>query len=285
MLIGALIASLAAGLVAPLVHRLAGPPAPSGSLERVTIASPALQRDVAALVYLPPGYRASHRRYPVLYLLHGVPGSAPALAAELDLKAQLDALIDSGSVKATIVVAPSDGPSVDADTEWMDSRVVASQRWGTFLSTDLVAFTDGHYAACTNRAARAIGGVSMGAFGATNAALGHLSEYGALLSWSGYFIANTPLVDGPAGSPQWRADSPLYSLGSHLGALHAEPLRISMYVSSDDEFLPQTLEFVRLLGAEHIVHRFTLYPGGHDPALWAAQLAEQMRWLSSGERC
>ena len=48
----------------------------SGTTQRISVASAALGgRRQEVLVYLPPGYAAHpHRRYPVFYLLHGVPG-------------------------------------------------------------------------------------------------------------------------------------------------------------------------------------------------------------------
>jgi hypothetical protein len=38
---------------------------------------------------------------------------------------------------------------------------------------------------------------------------GHSGTFGIASSWSGYFVSNTPDVDGPEGSATWVARSPL----------------------------------------------------------------------------
>ncbi len=253
----------------------------------MTMWSAALRQRVQVLVYLPPGYPAPGVRYPVLYLLHGVPGSAPSMFSGLDLESRLTQLITRGAVPPMLVIAPSDGPTPATDTEWTDSPVQSSSRWGTFVSRDLVGWADATFPACADRGGRAIGGLSMGAFGAINLALHDLGEFGSVTMWSGYFLGNTPQIEGPEGSDGWWNDSPQEYLTTFLSQLRRDPLRISFYVGANDPFgfTAENVAFARLLSAHGIPYRFHIYPGGHDYALWSAHLASELTWLGQGLRC
>ncbi|HUY06497.1 MAG TPA: alpha/beta hydrolase-fold protein [Acidimicrobiales bacterium] len=269
----------------PSGHASALPAPAQGSYVSVTVPAPALDGRVLMEVYLPPGYPQRDVRYPVLYLLHGEPGSGPQMAASLRLNTVVSALINSRQIKPMLIVLPTDGPTVRTDTEWMNSVTDPRAQWGTFVSNDLVSFVDQHYAVCTARTATSIGGVSMGAFGAVNAAVNNLGIFGAVLSWSGYFVANTPKVDGPTGSASWRAASPLYSLTKFITQLKKTPLHISFYTGPADHFASENIAFSRLLAREHLPYRFALHRGPHGFILWRKYFVSELIWLSSAERC
>lgn len=260
-------------------------PQASGTVVATSMYSPALRRKVAVSLYLPPGYSPRANRYPVLYLLHGLPGSGPSMLRSLDLFAQMNSLIDAGRVRPMLVVAPSDGPTAGTDTEWANSQVDRTARWGSFVVRDLVRWVDRSYRACPSRAARAIGGLSMGAFGAINDALHHPMEFAAVTLWSPYFVSNTPLVDGPVGSSSWRESSPLIYLPEIAARVRSSGLRISMYVGTGDEFYHQTAQFAEELARAGIPHRYAAYRGAHSYALWRSKLAGELTWVSSVTHC
>ena len=257
---------------------------PTGRVLAVSVWSPALGRGVPAQVYLPPAALAS-ARYPVLYLLHGVPGDAVSMFHGLGLASTLDRLIDGRQIPPLVVVAPSDGPTTATDTEWEDSVTDPTASWATFVADDLVAWADRNLPVCTTRDGRAVAGISMGAFGAVNLALRHPDEFGAVMSWSGYFVANTPDVDGPAGSPDAAQDSPLRYLPSVASSVRAEGLRIAFYSSGSDPFNGENVAFAAALSAAGIPYQFETVPGGHMMAVWRSQLAPQLRWLGSALTC
>jgi enterochelin esterase-like enzyme len=276
----ALVVAVGAG-----THKAGADPAiPAGSLVSLSVPTEMAQSTVGASVYLPPGY-GSGQRYPVVYLLHGLPGSGRELVDDLRLATTLDSLIASGRVAPMVVVAPDDGPTIATDTEWADSVLVAGHRWASFVSDDLVDYVDQSLATCARPSARGIGGPSMGAFGAANIALTHPGEFSAVSLWSGYFIANTPLVDGPAGSASWRAASPLYSLRFEARALRSSGVQFSLYAATTELFEPQSVAFAHELVALHLPVRLNLYPGSHGFTLWQAELASELTWLSGVLHC
>src|SRR5437762_3362718 len=86
-------------------------------------------------VYLPPGYSAVHR-YPVVYLLHGMPGSPTEYLAGTDLVTFADSEIWSGALRPFIAVLPAAGPDHRYNGEWAGP-------WEQEV-LDTVAFVDAH---------------------------------------------------------------------------------------------------------------------------------------------
>ena len=87
----------------------------------------------------------------------------------------------------------------------------------------------------------------MGGYGAINLALGHTGTFGIASSWSGYFVSNTPTVDGPRGSATWRARSPLLSVAARAPALRRQPVATSFYSGRGDRFFGENVSFNRVL--------------------------------------
>ncbi len=252
--------------------------APKGSVVARSVWSTALGHSVRTLVYLPPAYDPNGPRLPTLYLLHGTPGTPDGLFA-LGVGSRLDSLIDTGGAPAMIVVAPSGGRRPDSDTEWDDAVSDAGARWGTFVTRDLVRAIDADYRTRPARGSRAIAGISMGGYGAINLALGHTGTYAIASSWSGYFVSNTPSVDGPHGSATWRARSPLLAVAGRASALRRQPVATSFYSGRSDRFFGENVSFNRTLSRLGIAHRFRAVPGGHDAAVWRAQMATELTWI------
>jgi len=65
-----------------------------GTEQTIEVASPAVGRKQQVDVYLPPGYSThAHRRYPVLYLLHGEPGRPAAFLETVRMGVVEDELV------------------------------------------------------------------------------------------------------------------------------------------------------------------------------------------------
>jgi putative tributyrin esterase len=273
-----LVLAVLASVAVPLGSSAAAPQQAQGSVVVRSVWSRALEQRVRTLVYLPPSYRPGGPRLPTLYLLHGTPGTPDGLFA-LGVVQRLDRLIDSGDAPAMIVVAPSGGRRADSDTEWDDSVADAGARWGTFVTRDLVGAIDRDYPTKRGRGSRAIAGISMGGYGAINLALGHSGTFGIAASWSGYFVSNTPQVDGPEGSASWRARSPLLSVRRLAPALRRQPIATSFYSGRTDRFFAENASFHAMLTRLGIPHRFRAVPGGHDATVWRAQMTTELTWI------
>jgi enterochelin esterase-like enzyme len=244
-----------------------------GRLLWVRFYSPALERAADYLVYLPTGYDPA-RRYPVFYLLHGMPGRPQAYIRIASLDARLDNLIRAGRVPPMIAVFPDgriNGRTL-SDSEWANT---SSGRYEDYV-LDVVRDVDARFSALDDRDARVIAGYSAGATGALNITLHHLPAFASFEAWSGPFVESRSGVFAHATSAQIAYYSPL-DYARHLGSqLVRYPLQGFLYggrADFDSRQLPRMAAELRADGAA-IAWRF--YPGGHDWQLWNAHLDQML---------
>lgn len=137
-------------------------------------------------VYLPPNFRRS-ARYPVLYLLHGMPGSPSEYLDGTELADRADQEIAAHRLEPFIAVIPAAGSTRGYNGEW-------AGQWEDGLVERTVPWIDANLPTIPTARGRVIAGLSAGGFGAIDIAIRHPDLFGAAESWSGYFA---PLHDGP----------------------------------------------------------------------------------------
>lgn len=193
----------------------AGPAATESLSEVVRIGIGAPTLDVparTAFVYLPPGYfdRANaSRRYPVVYLIHGFPGTAMDWFRAGQAQRAMDVLIAARLIQPMIVVSPDvQGPSFTSDTECLN--IPHGMQLESYVAYSVVHAIDTHFRTIANRAGRAIGGMSSGAYCALNIGLHHLHRFSVILGSAPYGDPGPgPLYHFLAGSDAlWRANAP-----------------------------------------------------------------------------
>ena len=128
----------------------------------------AVDRDV--FVFLPPGYsKETHRRYPVVYALHGYSIGAEQWTHEIQVPQTIEGAFAQGA-KEMIVVLP-DSKTVHNGS--MYSSSVTTGDFENFIAHDVVAYIDAHYRTMPNRVSRGLVGHSMGGYGATRIGMKH----------------------------------------------------------------------------------------------------------------
>jgi S-formylglutathione hydrolase FrmB len=165
--------------------------------------------DKTYIAYLPRGYDATSKAYPVLYLLHGYGGdetnwtrvgNLPQAADAIDLQAIVVMPDGDDSFYANwISPLPFDEclvsrPSAFGRTERADTYCVRGHRYEDYIVRDLVAHVEATYRAVPDRRARAIAGLSMGGFGALMLAMRHTDLFAITASHSGVV---SPLYEAP----------------------------------------------------------------------------------------
>ncbi|WP_236794253.1 esterase family protein [Amycolatopsis sp. GM8] len=164
-------------------HLPAGPDA--GSVELVDLPDPALAVPSGrSYVLLPPGYADpvnAGRRYPVVYLIHGYPYGGPEdwLTAG-DALTTLRLLYHHRALAPTIVVSV-DLTAGQPSRDWEGLDVPGGPRLETYLTRTVVDQIDHRYRTVADRAHRALGGMSGGAFAALNVGLHQVGRFGVLL--------------------------------------------------------------------------------------------------------
>ena len=143
--------------------------------------SPVLGRPIPYAVYIPEEAPKAGERWPVVYLLHGLTGADGDWFTWGNLATILDRLIASGAIQPLVVVAPGAG-----DSWYVDNPDAGSLgRMETALTTDLIAAIDARLPTAACREGRAIGGLSMGGYGALFLSLRHPDLFKAAISLSG----------------------------------------------------------------------------------------------------
>lgn len=223
------------------------------------------------LVYLPPGFDATHR-YPTVYLLHGMPGSPTEYLGGANLVDWADAAISAGTVKPFVAVIPAAGPSPKYNGEWAGP-------WERALVDDVVPWADANLPTVANARGRVLAGLSAGGFGAADIALRHPGVFGTVESWSGYF---TPLRDGPlkdAPGATLDANNPVLLARSEAARLRADGTRffVSTGPYHSHWFKPQqTTDFAHELRGLRVTVRYIALAVAKGE--YRIQLADGLGW-------
>ena len=305
----------------------AASPARASEVRVATFDAPSLGVRKHYLVYLPASYATERsRRYPVVYYLHGADGNEADWVSRAAIDWVMDSLVARGGPEMIVVMpdgdeswyansaTPADSAACAAARGGEDPtlRCVARADYDAYLTGDLVRHVDSTYRTRAGRAHRAIGGLSMGGFGAVRIALAHPDLYAAAASHSGVL---SPLFIGPrpfapparytttidtlktlfggrytgelratlgADVAAWRSSDPtelarrLRAAGRPLPALHFDAGR------DDALVIDQNRAFDAELTALGVPHVYAEWPGRHEWKYWRAHVGEGLFWI--GER-
>jgi S-formylglutathione hydrolase FrmB len=138
------------------------------------------------VVYLPPSYNdGTQKRYPTLYLLHGIGGSpddwGPDGFQGMDVGLVSDSLIRAGAVEEMIIVTPN-GKNRYLGAFYLNSATNGG--WEDYIVRELVQHVDRTYRTRAAVGSRGLAGHSMGGFGALMLGMRHPDVFGAVYALS-----------------------------------------------------------------------------------------------------
>ena len=164
---------------------------PHGTLDLVEYKSTTVGTVRKATVYLPPKFDPL-KKYPVLYLLHGIGGDEREWLQGVP-NVILDNLIADGKAVPMIIVMPN-GRAQENDRA--EGNVYAGfQAFANFefdLVDDLIPFIEGKYNVQADKMHRAIAGLSMGGGQSLNFGLGHMDLFASVGGFSSAPNTKTP---------------------------------------------------------------------------------------------
>jgi enterochelin esterase-like enzyme len=175
---------------------------PHGKLEMVSYDSKSVGTTRKMQVYMPPGYSAD-KKYPVLYLLHGIGGDETEWQRFAHPNRLLDNLIAEGKAEPMIVVMPNGRAQKNDRPE--GNIYAAAPAFAAFekdLLEDVIPTIEAKYSVRKDRESRALAGLSMGGGQTLNFGLAHLDTF----AWIGGFSSapNTKpaseLIPDPEGA-------------------------------------------------------------------------------------
>ena len=186
-----------------------------GKLETVEYDSTTVGVKRKAQVYTPPGY-SKDKKYPVLYLLHGIGGDENEWTRGGAANVILDNLYADKKAVPMIVVLPNGRASKDLTAR--DPIPKQSPAFAAFekdLLTDLIPFIEKTYSVKADRESRALAGLSMGGGQSLNFGLSNLDTF----AWVGGFSSapNTKKAGRPGQGPGRRREEAASCCGSSCG--------------------------------------------------------------------
>ncbi len=240
---------------------------PHGAVAEVTYWSASLGRFRRMHVYTPPGYESGQAKYPVFYLLHGASDSDDSWTSVGRAGFILDNLIAAGKARPMVVVMPAGhtGPFT------FGRRSDADEFTKDFIG-DIMPHVEKNYRVYTDKAHRAIAGLSMGGAQTLNLAIPYPDKFAYVgVFSSGIFgIAG----GGPGGAPQgpsWEEQHKDKLDGAEL----KDGLKLVWFATGKDDFLVQTsrasVEMLKKHGLD-VVYKET--DGAHTWINWRDYLNE-----------
>jgi S-formylglutathione hydrolase FrmB len=231
---------------------------------------------------LPTDYFKSNKRYPVLYLLHGLFGHHDDWITRTNL-AEYARMYD------LIIVTPEGN-----DCWYIDSATVASDKYESYILRELIPDVDARYRTIKDRRARGVAGLSMGGYGALKYGLKHSDYFAFAGSLSGaldpanrneehpgfaWDILRPSITSafGPPSSPARQAND-LHQIARNLTAANIASLPYLYFdCGLEDGFLPTNRELAEILIAKKIPHQYRQLPGGHTWGYWDRQVREVLK--------
>ena len=224
-----------------------------GKIDTISYASKTVDTIRRALIYTPPGY-SKKKKYPVLYLLHGIGGDEKEWLNGGHPQDILDNLYADGKIVPMIVVLPN-GRAMKNDRA--TGNIMAADKIAAFanfekdLLNDLIPYVEKNFSALTDREHRAVAGLSMGGGQSLNFGLGNLDKF----AWVGAFSA----------APNTKKPEELLP-----DAAKAKNMLKLLFIScgASDNLVYNSKRTHDYLESKGVPHIYFIEPGVHDFKVW-----------------
>jgi putative tributyrin esterase len=277
---------LALACVAPAQNRknqkIGNSPPSLARVETFRFESKLTKREMSYRIIFPPAYsaakKAQTRRYPAIYLLHGLTG-------HFDNWTDKTRLAEYAAEFDFLIVTPEGG-----DGWFTDSASAPDDRFESYIIEELIAEIDGKFRTAADRNNRFVAGLSMGGYGALKFGLKYPEKFALVGSFSGALDAplrgqNHPFlrpsiisVFGAAQDSPTRKENDIFQLAREMPPAKIKDLPfIYLACGTEDAFFSTNREFAALLLDRKIPHEFRQLPGRHDWKFWDAQALEFLR--------
>ncbi|AXI80353.1 alpha/beta hydrolase [Peterkaempfera bronchialis] len=227
------------------------------------------------LVWTPPQYdQPAYRntRFPVVTLLHGIPGSPESWIDAGGMPRAVQNLLAEGRVRPFILAIPT----IDPGRVNTDCSDVGAIRTATWLAKDVPALMDQRFRTLPTARGRALLGLSTGGFCAVKLPLQypHIFATGAAMS-----------PDPLDGDPDALPDPALRALNSPQQIIRHSHPAVSLFLATtlqDHYSKPADIErFHRSARLPTKVSTLLLASGGHNFGTWQRMYATVLPWISA----
>ncbi|MDQ0638368.1 enterochelin esterase-like enzyme [Pedobacter sp. W3I1] len=243
--------------VAPAGFDVSQTEIPHGKIDTIQYVSKTVGATRKATIYFPPGYLKT-KKYPVLYLLHGIGGDEKEWLNGGKPQVIFDNLYALGKLEPMLVVMPNGRAMKDdraSGNVMAPEKVAAFANFENDLIKDLIPYVEQNYPVFKDRDHRAIAGLSMGGGQSLNFGLGNLDTF----AWVGGF----------SSAPNTKKPEELLPDPARGKAM----LKL-LWISCGDQdrllnFSQRTHDY---LADKNLPHIYYLEPGVHDFKVWKNDL-------------
>ncbi|MEO5897510.1 MAG: alpha/beta hydrolase family protein [Vicinamibacterales bacterium] len=241
-------------------------PTANGIVREESVRSAALGREMKYRVLLPSGYDTSPKRYPVLYLLHGLGGDYTDWTMRTNLA-------EYSRSFPLIIVMP------DGENSWYTNTLDGTSKFEDYMTTDLQADVVRKYRTVNSRYGRSIAGLSMGGYGALKLALKRPAQFAVVGAFSGAFSITQDLgtklnatdaaqVMTIFGAPESEArkDNDVFLLAAAVKPAGAPYVYVDC--GTADGLLPTNREVARAVHKAGLAYEYHEVAGAHTWDYW-----------------
>lgn len=259
-------------------------------VEEKTIHSEILNADRNYSVYLPAGYASNtDKKYPVLYLLHGMNGTNKDWPGRGHLQDVMDQLRAAGEVCEMIVISPDAGGNI-GEGVWNGYFDMEGWAYERFFFEEFLPAVEKEYRIKGDKASRAIAGLSMGGGGSTSYAQRHADMFCACYAMSALMHLDAPQAQAPRDEKDkmWHLTKAVNKLSCVNYVANAddkakEALRtVAWYVDcGDDDFLFEcNMNLVLAMRKAGVPYQLRVRDGGHTWEYWHSALYNALPFVS-----
>lgn len=236
--------------------------------------SDVLGKHVGAYVYLPDEGTPPFRSF---YLLHG-------LSDDYTIWLRRTGVERHAAAHRLIVVMPDGYRGFYTDN-------AAGPAYAKYVAEELVAAIDRIFPTKRSRAARGIGGLSMGGYGALRLSLGYPDVFSVATSHSGAVLhgsRNHPRVGGALDEREFRrifgdkvvgTDHDVLALAKKAKSRGKLP-RLRIDCGVDDDLINDNRVLHEKLAALRIPHEYEEFPGAHNWEYWDVHVRDALAFHS-----
>ena len=207
------------------------------------------------VIYTPPAY-SRDRKYPVLYLLHGIGDDETGWPQKGSAAAILDNLYADKLAEPMIVVIPNGRSSATITLKTpFNEQFPAFEAFESELLKDIIPYVESHYSVKADRESRALAGLSMGGGQSLNIGLSHLEHF----AWIGGF----------SSAPNTR---PAGEVIKNPGETRAKLKLLWISCGDKDGLMDTSRNYHVFLKENNIPHIWHVDSGGHTWPVWKNDL-------------
>jgi len=255
-----------------------------GRVQCGSLKSQYMPSSVAYCALLPPSYDTDPaRKFPVLYYLHGLGGDQTFLVTSGGWN-MIDDAWEQKRLAEFVIITPQ------ADNSFYINDRSGHTRYEDFFVRDFVPQMEKRFRVLATRSGRAIGGISMGGYGALRFAFKYPQMFASVGAQMPALLEQLPRGSRDAGftaffgnafgSPLdegfWKANTPF--VFARTANLHG----LNIYVDCGDHdnygFDAGTRQLDQLLTERRVPHVVKIYPGQHDFRFVAQHLLESLEF-------